>query len=254
MKKTYRFRRFIAIAIDWNLAGLPCLILSALLMPLVKKGLSPALVVPIMLPMMLTFPLLFLYRDRLFKGRSPGNRLMKLTILDRRTLQPLPKNALVTRNLFFLMGGIDLFALTLTGSTLGDRAVAALVVPLDKIPAEPPRREPVTGKTFLKGALVAAMCIALFIGIIFLALETVKDEPHYAAAHIYLLKSEAFAQLGAAPDDARLTGFSLNSTTRNSVAETEACFTFQVKGRSLTVICHPQGENWYVCPDCTKFR
>ena len=249
-KKTYRIRRFIAIAIDWNLAGLPCMITCALLMPLVEKGLHPAL----MIPVILTYPLLFLHRDRLFKGRSPGNRLTGLTVLDRRTLHPLDKKALVARNLFFLLGGIDLFALMLTGSTLGDRAVAALVVPVDQIPEEPPKREPADKKTVAKTILLVVLGLAFFFGIIFAALESVKDEPHYAAAHSYLLESEAFAQLGGDPDQVLLTGFSLNHITRNGVTETEASFTFQVKGRALSVICHPQGEDWYVCKECTNFR
>lgn len=98
-RKTYRFRRLAAIIIDWNLARLPTIILSALLMPLFKKGLHPLIFIPIWI----VFPVLFLHRDRLFKGRSPGNRLMKLTVLDRRTLQPLPEKSMATRNLFFLL-------------------------------------------------------------------------------------------------------------------------------------------------------
>lgn len=249
-QKTYRFRRLAAIIIDWNLACLPTLLLTVLLMPLFQKGLPPVL----LLPVMLAFPVLFLHRDRLFRGRSPGNRLLKLTVLDRRTLQPLGSTSLVTRNLFILLGGLDILVLLITGSTLGDRTVAALVVPLDEIPAEPPQRTPATKKSFLKAVLIVVLCLALFIGFILAILETVKDEPHYAAAYSYLLDSEAFAQLGAEPDDALLTGFSRNSTTRNGITETEAVFTFQVKGHQLIVVCHLQGEDWYVCEECTAFR
>lgn len=249
-QKTYRFRRLAAIGIDWNLAGLPAILLSVLLVPLIERGLHPA----VLLPIWLAFPVLFLNRDRLFKGRSPGNRLMKLTVLDRRTLQPLSGKSMATRNLFFFLGGLDLFVLLITGSTLGDRAVAALVVPLDEIPDEPPRHVPATKKSFLKTVLIVAVCLALFIGFIFVLLETVKDEPHYAVAYSYLLESEAFANLGAEPEDALLTGFSHSSTTRNGITETEAVFTFQVKGNQLVITCHPQGEVWYVCKECTVFR
>lgn len=98
------------------------------------------------------------------------------------------------------------------------------------------------------------LCLALFIGFIFVLLETVKDEAHYAAAYSYLLESEAFAQLGAEPDDALLTGFSHTSTIRNGLTETEACFTFLVKGRQLVITCHDEGYGWFVCEECTTFQ
>lgn len=248
--KTYRFRRLAAVIIDWNLSCLPVVILSALLGPLFEKGLHLLIFIPIWL----TFPVLFLHRDRLFNGRSPGNRLMELTVLDRQTLQPLAGKALVTRNLFILLGGLDILVLLITGSTLGDRKASALVVPTNAIPAKPIPREPATKQSVLKTFLIAAVCLALFIGVIFLALESVKDEPHYAAAYSYLVESDAFAQLDAEPGDALLTGFSLSSTTRNGVTETKAVFTFLVKGRQLEITCHPQGETWCVCKDCTPFQ
>lgn len=249
-QKTYRFRRLIATVIDWNLAWLPAFLLTALLLPLFQKELHPLLFIPIWA----VFPVLFLNRDRLFKGRSPGNRLMKLTVLDRRTLQPLRGTSLITRNLFFLFGGLDLLVLLVTGSTLGDRTVAALVVPLDDIPQEPPKRPPVTKKSALKIVLIVALCIVVLIGIVQVALNSVKDEPHYALAYSYLLESEAFAQLNAEETQVRFTGFTQNTTTRNGVTETDAHFTFQVKGHQLMVTCHLEDDRWYVCEECTNFQ
>ena len=249
-QKTYRFRRFFATVIDWNLAGLPALIGTLLLLPLADH----TWIAFIVIPLIITFPVLFLHRDRLFKGRSPGNRIMKLVVLDRRTLQPLTGKALVTRNLFFLLGGLDMLLLLVTGTTLGDRTVGALVVPEDEIPAEPPQRTRATPKSALKAVLIVVLCFLLFIGIIQIALHSVKDEPHYAVARSYLVESEAFRQLEAEEDDIRFTGFSRSTTTRNGVTETKAVFTFQVKGYTLTVTCHPDGDSWYVCQDCTRFQ
>lgn len=249
-QKTYRFRRFVATIIDWNLAGLPALIGTLLLLPLADH----TWIAVIVIPLIIAFPILFLHRDRLFKGCSPGNRIMKLVVLDRRTLQPLTGKSLVTRNLFFLLGGLDMLLLLVTGSTLGDRMVAALVVPVDEIPAEPPQRTPTMPRSALRVVLIVALCILLFIGIVQIVLHSVKDEPHYAVAHSYLVESEAFRQLGAEEEDIRFTGFSRSSTTRNGVTETEAVFTFQVKGRTLTVTCHDEGSGWYVCTECTKFQ
>lgn len=249
-QKTYRLRRLAATCIDWNLAWIPSFIAFALLFPLIKKGLHPL----ILLPFWAMFPILFLHRDRLFKGRSPGNRLMKLAVLDRRTLQPLTGKALVTRNIFLLLGGLDFLILLVTGSTLGDRMVAALVVPRDEIPAEPPQRSPATKQSALRVVLIVALCILLFVGIVQLALNRVKDEPHYALAHSYLVESEAFRQLQAEEEDIRLSGYSRNTTTRNGTMETEAVFSFQVKGYFLTVTCHEDSTGWYVCTECTRFQ
>lgn len=248
-QKTYRFRRFLATAIDWNLAGLPALIGTLILLPLADQSWIAIIVTPLTI----AFPVLFLHRDRLFKGRSPGNRIMKLVVLDRRTLQPLAGKALVTRNMFFLLGGLDMLLLV-TGTTLGDRTVGALVVREDEIPAEPPKRTRATPKSALKVVLIVALCFLLFIAIVQISLHNVKDEPHYAVAHSYLVNSEAFRQLQAEEDDIRFTGFSRSTTTRNGVTETEAVFTFQVKGYTFTVTCHPDHDSWYVCKDCTRFQ
>lgn len=249
-QKTYRFRRFLATTIDWNLAGLPALIATLILLPLTDQ----TLIAVLLIPLITAFPFLFLHRDRLFKGRSPGNRIMKLVVLERRTLQPLTGKALVTRNLFFLLGGLDMLLLLVTGTTLGDRTVGALVVPEDEIPTEPPQRTRATPKSALKVVLVVALCFLLFIGIVQISLHNVKDEPHYAVAHSYLVNSEAFRQLEAEEDDIRFTGFSRSSTTRNGATETEAVFTFQVKGYTFTVTCHLDSNDWYVCHDCTRFQ
>lgn len=249
-QKTYRFRRLIAFLIDWNLAGLPALIGSFALMPLMDQS----WIVLIMLPLMISFPVLFLHRDQLFKGRSPGNWLMKLVVLDRRTLEPLTGKALTTRNIFFLLGGLDILLLLVTGSTLGDRMVAALVVPVDEIPAEPPQRTPATLRSALKVVLVIVLCFLALFGVIRLALNSVMDEPHYALAHSYLVESEAFRQMEAEESDIQFNGYSRNTTTRNGVTETEAVFTFQVKGRILIVTCHDEGSGWYVCTECTRFQ
>lgn len=249
-QKTYRFRRLIATAIDWNLAGLPALIGCLALITLADRG----WILLIALPLMLAFPVLFLHRDRLFKGRSPGNRLMKLVVLDRRTLGPLKPKAQVTRNLFFLLGGLDILVLLVTGSTLGDRAVAALVVHQDEIPSEPPLRAPATKKDALRIVALVVLCILLLIGIVRLSLHAVTDEPHYALAYSYLTESEAFRQLDAEASDIRFEGYSRNTTTRNGITETQAVFTFRVEGHTFTVTCHDDGAGWYVCRECTRFH
>jgi len=250
--KTYRFRRFVAGAIDWNLSCLPAFLVCLLLFPLVAEGKFP---IPLLIPIILSFPVLFLFREQLFKGRSLGNRLMKLIVLDRRNLQPLSASALRTRNLMFLfLNGLEILLLLATGATLGDRAVEALVVREDEIPAESPQRTSATARTILVTVLAVILGIALLVGIVMLSLESVKDEPHYALAYEYLISSDAYAQLDAQEDQIRLRGYSYNSTVRNGVAETAASFTFLIDRHQMVVTCHLKDECWYVCTDCTNFR
>ncbi len=250
--KTCRIRRILAFVIDWNLSGLPAFLSCLLLLPLVAAEKLP---IPVMILFMISFPVLFLFRERLFRGRSPGKRLMKLVILDRRTLQPLNPGSLTTRNMMLLfLSGLEALMLITTGSTLGDRAVGALVVREHEIPAEPPRRTPSSGKSALKIVIAVLLVIALFVGIVLAALESVKDEPHYALAHSYLLKSESFGLLDAQPGNIRFTGYEKNSSLVDGEREVTATFTFQVKGRIFEVICHGDESGWYVCEDCTRFQ
>lgn len=248
----YRFRRMAAIFIDWNLCCLPALLICGFLSPFVAEGNLP---VPILLPFLLSFPVLFLFRERLFRGRSLGNRLMKLVVLDRRSLQPLTSSALTTRSIMFLfLSGLEILLLLTTGSTLGDRAVAALVLHQDDIPENPPQPTPTSGRQALVTILAFVLGIVVLMGVIFLALERVKDEPHYALAYSYLMESEAIAQLDAQPEDVRLSGYSQSSSIRNGVSETKAAFTFQVQGQQFTVVCHWDGNSWYICEECTLFH
>ena len=254
--KTYRFRRFVAFAIDWNVSCLPILLLGVLLAPLAAEDKFP---IPLLVPIVLAFPALFLFRERLFRGRSIGNRIMKLVILNRNTLQPLPFSALTVRNLMFLfLGGLEILLLLCTGATLGDRVSEALVVREDEIPAEPPRKTPVGVGTVIITVLAAVgvfiLFIALILGVVLAALDSVRDEPHYALAYDYLISSETFAELDAREDQIIFNGYSRSSSMANGEIETEARFTFLVAGHSLTVICHESGNGWYVCEECTKFK
>lgn len=250
--KAYRFRRLLAKAIDWNLCCLPGFLACGLLFPSVAEGKLP---IPLLIPFMVSFLVLFPFLDRLFRGRSPGNRLMKLVVLDRRNLQPLSTSALTTRNVLFLfLSGLDILLLLTTGATLGDRAVGAIVVHQNGNPADLSYHEPANRKSILVTVLAVAAGFVLLLGVVFFALESVKDEPHYAMAYSYLLESETFARLDAEPDNVRLSGYSQSTTIQNGIRETQASFTFQIGRHQLVVVCHQDGENWYVCEECTPWR
>lgn len=251
-EKSVRFKRLLAAAIDWNLFGLPAVIFACLF----RDHLENPLTLIVLLPLMIAFPVGFVLRDLLFRGRSIGKRILGLTILNRRTLEPLTGSYLATRNLFFPLFLLDVIVLLASGSSLGDHSVGAIVVPCDQIPEIPVAevRQADGKKTVLSIVTAVVVFIALLYGITFLALENVKEEAHYQLAYSYLISSEAFAGMEADPSDVKLTGFHSNTSIVNGEKDARVTFTFQIHGRAIPVICHENAEGWYVCTDCTQFQ
>ena len=94
-------------------------------------------------------------------------------------------------------------------------------------------------------AIAIPFCI-----VITAAMNLTKKTESYQISYEYLVQSEAFAAQGADPADIAMTGFSQRSQLG---AETIASYTFQVEGTTYTVTCHPSGESWAVCAECTDF-
>lgn len=250
--KSVRFKRLLAALIDWNLSALPALVFALVF----RNQMDQSWIWFLLVPLIIAFPVCFVLRDFLFRGRSIGKRLFNLTILDRRTLQPLTAKQLVTRNLLFILYFLDVIVLLISGSSLGDRAVGALVVPMDQIPEAPVPRRTGTGtkKTVISVIAATVAFFAALYGIVYWALERVKEEPLYQLAHSYLTESETFAQMDAEPSDAKLTGYHAQSSIINGVTDKQVTFTFQVQGQTLEVICHEDDDGWYVCGECTDFE
>ena len=98
--------------------------------------------------------------------------------------------------------------------------------------------------------------IASIFGIVLGVLESTKSTEEYKIAYEYLIESDKFAEFGLTEDDLRFNSYN-KSTTTNADGEkvTAAELGFRIGfTRSIYVICHDNGEGWYVCEECTKFE
>ena len=83
-----------------------------------------------------------------------------------------------------------------------------------------------------------------------------QKNAEYQIGYEYLLESRKFAELGLSENDVRFNSYRKNKTTN---ADGEKISTVELgfkigSGRSMYVICHDDGEGWYVCEKCTKFE
>lgn len=104
-------------------------------------------------------------------------------------------------------------------------------------------------------AFVLILTVSIF-GIVLGALESTKSTEEYKLAYEYLIGSQKFEELELSEDD--ITFNSYNRTTAKNadgekVVNVELGFKIG-RGRTMYVICHDDGEGWYVCTDCTKFE
>lgn len=97
--------------------------------------------------------------------------------------------------------------------------------------------------------------ISSIFGIILGVLESTKSTEEYKLAYEYIIQSEKFEELGLSEDDLKFNSYSRVSPTNadgNKTTTVELGFRIG-GGRSIYVICHDDGEGWYVCEECTKF-
>lgn len=74
------------------------------------------------------YPITFVFRDVIFKGRSIGKRIFRLYVLDKNTNEPASVKHRIIRNLFFFIYPIDGIILIATKESIGDKAVNTIVV------------------------------------------------------------------------------------------------------------------------------
>ena len=129
MNTNVRIRRIIAWIIDWNLSGLRCLLYTTIFMDMFKQP-SFQNIGYILVFMLLVFlyPITFVFRDVIFKGRSIGKRIFRLYVLDKNTNEPPSIKQKIIRNLFFFIYPIDGIILIATKESIGDKAVNTIVV------------------------------------------------------------------------------------------------------------------------------
>lgn len=249
-----RFNRIFAFLIDWILLGVLFIVWDVLMALFLGEnelfmGIS-------VLVTFFALPVLFILRDVLFRGRSPGKRLFGLTVLDGNTGEKPTKTNLAVRNLFCLLFVWDGLVLLLTGKNIGEYATHAKVVSV-KDPDAPV--EPLSKRSVLVTLVAVVLIVALFALGVFaavgLGLSSAMENEEYPLAREYLLESRAFARLGVEESDVRLTGYSFYSSYgETDPHEEEAVYTFTVKGRSFRVVCHPTENGWTVCAPCSDFN
>ena len=129
MNTNVRIRRIIAWIIDWNLSGLPCLLYTTIYIDVFERP-SFQNIGYIFIFMLLVFlyPVTFVFRDVIFKGRSIGKRIFGLYVLDKNTNEPASIKQRIIRNLFFFIYPVDGIILMVTKESIGDKAVNTTVV------------------------------------------------------------------------------------------------------------------------------
>ena len=129
MNTNVRIRRIIAWIIDWYLSGLPCFLYMTIFMDVFQRP-SFQNIGYILIFMLLAFlyPVTFVFRDVIFKGRSIGKRIFGLYILDKNTNEPASIKQRIIRNLFFFIYAVDGIILIVTKESIGDKAVNTTVV------------------------------------------------------------------------------------------------------------------------------
>ena len=74
------------------------------------------------------YPVTFVFRDVIFKGRSIGKRIFGLYVLDKNTNERAAIIQRIIRNLFFFIYPVDGIILIVTKESIGDKAVNTTVV------------------------------------------------------------------------------------------------------------------------------
>lgn len=118
---------------------------------------------------------------------------------------------------------------------------------------------PTTTKTIV--IIVGAFILVFIIFFILIATSvsaSLKNEtktPEYQIAYEYLISSEAFKETGKSEDKIVFNSYSYNRTTDiNGNVSYVKEFGFKLGFlENATVVCHKDGETWYVCQECTKF-
>ena len=129
MNTNVRIRRIIAWIIDWNLSGLPCLLYTTIFMDVFQRPSFQNIgYILIFLLLVFLYPVTFVFRDVIFKGRSIGKRIFGLYVLDKNTNEPASIKQRIIRNLFFFIYPVDGIILIVTKESIGDKVVNTTVV------------------------------------------------------------------------------------------------------------------------------
>lgn len=253
-----RISRCIAFVLDWNIIGIPAIILAAIITAIVSVT-GMELIALLFFPIILSWFVLFILRDVVFGGVSIGKRIMKLKVIDKYTGEDASKKQKALRGVSLFLVSFDALFLLISGSSLGDRIASTAVV---KSSFEFPTQyneytlndngQPVTKKSNKKTVIVVIVSIIAFIvalGIIITVIissvfSSVKKSEEYALAYEYLTTSQYFDYFDLSEENIRLTGY--KTTTYPGLGERHVRFTFNVGKRFVSVYCVSKDGNWQV--------
>ena len=239
--KPARFRRILAWILDW---GVCTLLPLGVLRILELLGITPTYVI---FPIVIGCFAAVLCRDWLLGGRSIGKRIMGLTVVDQQTGAGVTDARLVLRNILLFFYPVDGGFLLFSGRSLGDRIASCLVI-------RSRQRRPLRLKPFV---IVTAIILAIsvpFCGLMYALMGIAQKSESYQLAHDYLAQSETLADQGADAEDITMTGFSQRTELKPEGSQTIHTYTFRADGKTYTVTCHPDGDGWAVCDECTGFH
>ena len=269
--------RMLAWIIDWNIIGFTAIILVSLV-ALILKTLEANEIAPfIVFVLILSFPVCFVLRDLIFGGRSLGKRILRLTILDKQTGKPPKKILLFTRNLFLFIVHIDVILMLITGLTIGDYASHTVVVRKSDLSTSASSDYTVSNEainqyaskqiskhkankkqTIILISVIALVAILFFVFVFILtqgSLNKAKETEEYKLAYSYVINSEWFNEAELDEDKLKFNSYSISSYSDENGIHKDAKITFKVSfWQDITVILHDNGNGWYVCLECTRFK
>ena len=123
-----KLRRILAWIIDWNLCGIPALMYALIFRKIAEAQSITAIGALLIVFFVLSFPVIFVFRDVIFKGQSIAKRIFKLRVIDIETNE-LPSNRkLIIRNLFFFLYPVEFIMLLASDKSLGDMVTNTTIV------------------------------------------------------------------------------------------------------------------------------
>lgn len=259
-------RRFFAFLIDWNLSGVPAILLSLLITNndkdmFLRPSVSDMGFLLLFFIAFLSFPALILFRDIIFGGRSIGKRLFGLVAINKNDLSKVSSSKTLLRNLFSFIFPADGIVYLICGETLGDKVSRTAVISKKDYESgiySPPTLEPKQFKKRLLTVIITltALFFTLMVVLSITMFNSIKNQESYKIAESYIVTSEKYSKIIDDSSAILVTGCSsyekYDKETNSTTYETK--FTFLVKGRSVKVTCHKTNNEWYVCEDCTDFK
>lgn len=273
-----KIRRIIAWLIDWNIVGLIDILLLGVTAAFFPDSADSTVPTVIMLIVMLLYPILFTLRDVIPGGRSIGKRICGLVVLNKKTGDEASRVQLIVRGLlFFFIIQVDGILMIASGRSVGDHLANTVVVAKKDIEgisaihtaegltsainhyhearAESARKNKRT-MIILVCSIIAA--IALLFGSIFAitlgVLNQATKTDEYRMAYSYLIESGELERLGVDADRIRLNSLNTVSTVEDGVRIEKRTYGFSIGGlHEIYVVCHNDGDGWYVCEECTGF-